>query len=140
MFRITYLSRPAEGLRHTDLDTILAQARRGNSSLGITGLLVFTGDIFFQVLEGQQNDVERVFDKVFMDPRHRQIRVLQRGNCAARRFKKWSMGFRQLNEADAETEAFFALSRTAFEARIPSDAAEKFINILQGFSDTRLSA
>ena len=54
--------------------------------LGITGILLFNGQQFFQVLEGNEEILESLFSKIQFDPRHRDVVELMRDYSAYRRF------------------------------------------------------
>lgn len=76
-----------------EIEAVLARARRNNSARGLTGALLATEGRFVQVLEGQRNDVEAVFDRISADPSHDNIEVLASQSSDRPRFKDWSMAF-----------------------------------------------
>ena len=49
-----------------------------------------------QALEGDEEDVEFIFNKILNDERHYQVTVLSRRKVEYRSFDKWSMGFKSL--------------------------------------------
>ena len=65
-------------------------------------LLLHREDSFFQVLEGEEDVVRQVFDKIQRDPRHERIKVLFEGPIEAREFADWRMGFVDLNGVDVK--------------------------------------
>jgi hypothetical protein len=77
-----------------DLDTILATSRRNNRANGVTGLLMYNGKRFLQVLEGPAEAVEATFNRIRRDSRHRGAVLLARRTIEQREFGDWSMGFR----------------------------------------------
>ena len=77
-----------------NLPAILAAAQRNNRARDITGLLMFNGKRFLQVLEGPSNAVEETFARIQCDPRHRAHVVLSRKTVEKREFGDWSMAFR----------------------------------------------
>ena len=78
----------------TSLSSILASARRNNQANDITGMLMFNGKRFLQVLEGPVEAVEATYDRINRDPRHRAQVVLARRTIAHREFGDWSMAYR----------------------------------------------
>jgi len=85
------------------LDGIIDASRARNDRLRITGLLVYNGRHFAQILEGEGRDIRAVFATIAHDPRHEDITVLENGAVAARSFAEWSV--RYLDMADGtETE------------------------------------
>lgn len=85
-----------------DLTFLLQQARANNARLGITGLLLYGNGSFVQVLEGEEEDVRQVYDKIQVDFRHTRVHTLSDGPIPARTFKDWTMGFQPLSGADFE--------------------------------------
>ena len=95
ILRIVYLSRSnlsADlGAAPAGLDTILDASRRNNPPAGLTGALLFTGELFAQVLEGPSAAAEDAFARIARDPRHSEIVVLHRGLASSAAFAAWSM-------------------------------------------------
>ncbi|MDS1416712.1 diguanylate phosphodiesterase, partial [Klebsiella pneumoniae] len=69
-----------------DLDALVHRASSKNLPLGITGILLFNGLQFFQVLEGTEEALESLFSEIQSDPRHRDVVELMRDYSAYRRF------------------------------------------------------
>lgn len=85
------------------LDGIVYASRPRNEALRITGVLLYNGWHFAQVLEGEGRDVRAVFAAIANDPRHDDVKVLENNPVAARSFAAWSV--RYLDMADGtETE------------------------------------
>lgn len=97
IFRIIYKStaaRPAEVmLGHGHLASLLATARQRNQVAGVSGVLVYTGLGFFQVLEGPRSAVQPIFESILADRRHHTLAVIEMDVAAERRFAGWAMGF-----------------------------------------------
>lgn len=74
------------------IESILHQSRTHNPELGITGILCHGGDVFMQVLEGGREVVNRLYNQIAADPRHRDVTVLFYEEIAERRFSGWTMG------------------------------------------------
>lgn len=64
-----------------------------NVEHGVTGALLFTGQNFAQILEGHDQDVERLLSKIVSDPRHENVLVVDRSGVTARRFPDWGMAY-----------------------------------------------
>ncbi|MFT8244168.1 BLUF domain-containing protein [Roseomonas sp. BN140053] len=95
MLRVVYLSRshlpPDKTAAAAELGSILEASRRNNAQAGVTGALLFTGELFAQVLEGPFAAAEAAFNRIQRDPRHSDIVVLHRGTPGAAAFDGWSM-------------------------------------------------
>jgi len=91
LVRLLYASR-TDAVDHALIDAILVQSRAKNPALGITGILCHGGDVFMQVLEGGREVVNRLYNQIAADPRHRQVTLLHFEEIAERRFSGWTMG------------------------------------------------
>jgi hypothetical protein len=81
----------AEVISNRTLRDIEEQASAANTEKGITGLLVLTGNIFLQVLEGAPRDVTALFGNIIGDKRHRDVELVTFQPIGVRCFDEWSM-------------------------------------------------
>jgi hypothetical protein len=88
---LTYTSRARLDLSAGDLAAIHDSARHLNALDGITGLLVFDGTRFLQIVEGSEEAVDSLFDRLRADPRHSALEVRDERFVEARSFPDWSM-------------------------------------------------
>lgn len=79
--------------RRIAVERVLRASRANNGRLGVTGALFYNTVFFAQVLEGSFADVQRIFERLQLDPRHSDLVVLQSGFVAKRDFGDWSMAF-----------------------------------------------
>jgi len=77
----------------TELVELLRKSRANNERDGVSGMLLYQGGNFIQVLEGPVEAVDRVLARVEKDPRHRGVILMSRRTVAEREFGEWSMGF-----------------------------------------------
>ncbi len=106
MFRILYLSTANEPFSSGDLSELLQKARARNDAAHITGMLVHSDGDFLQVLEGEPENVIEVYSRISVDPRHRDISLLQRGLAYGDRlFPNWAMGFKRVPDQTLINEA-----------------------------------
>jgi hypothetical protein len=84
-------------LREDDLLDILNTSRLYNKANDITGMLVYLHEKFIQVLEGEYEAVNKVYNEIKQDLRHRKVTTVLEGNTEQRIFKDWSMGFKKLD-------------------------------------------
>jgi hypothetical protein len=87
-----------------------------NATLGVTGILLLVGRSFFQVLEGEPEPVERLYEKIQRDKRHRRVVVLIKEPVVHRDFEGWSMGLARVPSKELAklpgVSDFFASQRT----------------------------
>ena len=88
---VTYTSLARLDLQSADLEDIHRTAREVNALEGITGLLVFNGTHFLQIIEGAEDAIDELVEKLRRDPRHTGFEVRDRQRVDARSFPDWSM-------------------------------------------------
>lgn len=99
MFRIIYVSTATSAFSDDELSSLLEGARVRNLGSNVTGMLVFSGGDFLQVLEGEPSQVIATYDRIAQDQRHADITVLQRGvGYGPRLFAGWTMGFKAMSD------------------------------------------
>lgn len=102
---LVYCSSATHPFGEHDLAELLATSRARNSALDITGMLLYRGGEFVQILEGARSDVEALMEKIGRDPRHRDVRVLLEEPLHERRFEEWTMGYQSLVAAEQGMQA-----------------------------------
>lgn len=91
IIRLLYISDAAEDLDEDAVTAILKSAEKNNPRLGITGMLVFGGGVFAQVLEGPERGVLKKYVQVMGDSRHRNCRIVYITTAVGRLFDGVSM-------------------------------------------------
>lgn len=95
LYHLIYESRATQPFADRDLLELLRHSRGYNAQRNITGLLLYSpGGRFLQVLEGEQAEVEALYQRIGRDARHTACVALLAGPLATRRFAEWRMGFR----------------------------------------------
>lgn len=89
--RTKYISRFARPLEQRDVDKIGEVSRRNHAERGITGLLMTSGGLFLQILEGPPAEVEAVWKTIVEDDRHQDVLMLSDETVDRRLFPDWAM-------------------------------------------------
>ena len=100
MHHIVYMSRVTTPPSPAELVALLIQARHNNEQAGVTGMLVYSDLQFMQVLEGEQQAVTQIYERIVQDPRHGSVFKLADKAIAERLFITWSMAFRELTPGE----------------------------------------
>ncbi|TGE15429.1 BLUF domain-containing protein [Hymenobacter elongatus] len=100
LYHLVYQSSATASLQEPELQAILAQSRAWNTAHGLTGVLLYSQGEIMQVLEGSQEEVYFIFEKIERDFRHHDVLKLADGPIQQRNFSQWSMGFKAVNPAD----------------------------------------
>jgi hypothetical protein len=97
--RISYISKFSRPLTRDEIEQLAADAAERNRALGVTGMLMSSGGIFYQVLEGPREAVNTLFQKIGADTRHRDVLVLNaQEDIEDRQFPSWAMKKVDLDE------------------------------------------
>lgn len=81
----------APTLSRDEVDAILATSARNNPARGITGLLLYNGRNFLQLLEGEEAALATLMARITGDPRHGGVTVIDRRTIAERTCPDWAM-------------------------------------------------
>ncbi|MCV6612494.1 MAG: BLUF domain-containing protein [Amphritea sp.] len=118
-------------LSSESLEEILEQSRTNNARQNITGILLFDSGSFFQVLEGDREQIEALLKRIKFDSRHTQMTLLITEPIEERSFGEWSMGYPKVTKEDLQSISglndFFA-------------AGQSFMQLEQGRAKTLLEA
>ena len=99
MIHIIYVSRAIHSMTEEELRFLLHQSRKRNKRQNITGLLLYVGNNFIQLLEGERRDVEDVYDSILKDNRNSGNIILLNEPIQERDFPNWSMGFQPIDKS-----------------------------------------
>ncbi len=101
--RLIYSSRIEIPLarRASEIDAILASARRHNLRASITGALLVNRVCFVQIMEGPLEAVRESFARIQRDPRHSQLMVLESRQVEERGFAGFPVAFVDARGAEA---------------------------------------
>ena len=73
------------------ISNILKSSQKNNKKDGITGALIFREDIFLQFLEGPENKVDKAFNNIASDKRHKHVLKLKEDITDRKLFTSWAM-------------------------------------------------
>lgn len=91
--RLAYVSRPRPNLPLTEIPRIVSTCRAHNHHAGITGVLLFTGIDFAQLIEGEPHAVADLWARISADGRHRDIVTFLDERDPSRWFSDWRVAF-----------------------------------------------
>ncbi|WP_298675204.1 BLUF domain-containing protein [uncultured Lentibacter sp.] len=94
--RLVYISNASAFFQESELPDILAVSRNNNARDGLTGLMVFHRGRFFQVLEGEMDNVMACFNRIMRDGRHDRLVMIETGPVEARAFGQWRMAYERV--------------------------------------------
>lgn len=132
MLQVIYASAAKRAMSAAGLRDILVTARARNAAIGVTGMLVYDDGSFLQVLEGPDDAVTALVERIKADPRHDRFRLLSMKEIQAREFGEWSMGFADTSEEAAGLDGF-----VGYDASLPARVLEGALakRVLRQFVD-----
>ena len=98
MISIAYISKAERKFSDSELIQMLEKFQINNEKLNISGVLLYNGaGTFIQFIEGDENVVDGLYQRINKDKRHSRITCLRRATITERSFSKWRMGFRKIS-------------------------------------------
>ncbi|MFM8859726.1 MAG: BLUF domain-containing protein [Methylocystis sp.] len=123
MLQLIYFSTAQLGLSVQELEKILVSAVANNQRKGVTGLLLFNGLNFLQILEGAPAEVDDLYDKISADPRHSGVRLIRRQEIKALSYPQWGMKLKEIG-ADFGAQDPLSLGQEAANALMNCSSEE----------------
>lgn len=136
VFKLLYVSSARRHLDEPEIEAILKPARTRNAARGITGMLVYGGGNFIQLLEGPREAVEGLFGRIEQDPRHRQVIRIAGFEDGEREFADWSMGYARARDRAELDGAVNLIRDMSAGGRLTRDSM--IGNILRSFAEKNL--
>lgn len=99
---IIYRSHICEDVPVKALEEMVAAANRKNRHSDVTGILLFNGTHFFQLLEGPVDNVTAIYQHICRDPRHHNVVELMCDHGPFRRFGNVGMELFDLRQYDTD--------------------------------------
>jgi hypothetical protein len=106
MISLIYISTPTPHFlneKEIELKKIAESCQKNNEELAITGKLIFCESNFLQYIEGEEQNVERVYNLISKDLRHKRLTIISRQTIEKRIFPKWKMKTTLLEPVDKES-------------------------------------
>jgi hypothetical protein len=130
---IVYRSKAVASVTDLDLYYLLMHARENNQAGDLSGLLLYDRGHFFQWLEGPDQALGHVWNKIRADERHAELRVLADQPIPTRLFSGWTMQFAHRDRQHELVVDGFAVANPALLDDLHLNPA-KVPNILASFS------
>jgi hypothetical protein len=99
LIHVIYISTAASDIPEHDTVKFLNEARKANRENDVSGLMLYVGGCFLQLLEGEAAKVDIVCRTIFRD--QRAMRMVLREPIAEREFPEWTMGFEAVDPLEA---------------------------------------
>jgi len=133
---LIYVSSASRMLTANDLKKLLVDIRYKYINNGITGMMLYSEGTFFQALEGEEEQLERVFESLQSDDIQKGVIKLKSGTEDKRTFFDWSMGFKSSYEDLSRVNGFVDPLRYDFLTE--HDQQHPAVNLLKAFAQHNL--
>jgi len=119
MKRIRYVSEFVTAMTPQQIDELARKAAKNNERSDITGMLVASGQLFFQLIEGPDEAIDSLFARILVDDRHHNVLVLRTEQGDLKRVcPDWAMRKADLSLAsDARFEPIKAILKAILGQR-----------------------
>tara|TARA_R100000935_G_scaffold55294_1_gene85095 strand:+ start:546 stop:950 length:405 start_codon:yes stop_codon:yes gene_type:complete len=129
-YAIVYVSTASSDLDKEEIEKNLNFSKLSNNKNDITGLLLFSGGNFFQIIEGEKDRIIKLFDTIMADDRHHDIIQIFGKDIHKEAYDGYASDF-VLDSADYDQEKFqHYLNQTKVLEKSAQIAVE---NILKAF-------
>ncbi|MCZ4057923.1 diguanylate phosphodiesterase [Pantoea sp. LMR881] len=132
---IIYRSHLCDAVPIKELEELAKKANKINESFKVTGILLFNGTHFFQVLEGPNDAVLAIYKRICEDSRHHNIVELMRDYAPSRRFGNAGMELFDLREHDKTTVLQAVLDKGTSKYQLTYD--DRALQFLRTFVEAR---
>ena len=95
---LIYTSKRCPICTEEEIDKILEVCQSNNSSKDITGVLLYSDDMFLQYLEGDRKGLFGLYDKIKKDKRHSDTMMIGGVPIRERIFPVWNMAKKNIGE------------------------------------------
>ena len=136
-FYLVYTSLPRIEMSKSTLDEITRISIRNNRKKGITGILLGIESRYLQFLEGDEEDVLQLFERIKQDPRHYELNKWVQGHSDERIFSDWSMASWLLtNEELKNIKALNEIRQLLKDPQQENYASGRFLEMIKNLMES----
>jgi hypothetical protein len=134
LYHIAYVSSSVLAMDGSLLSEILDVSVRNNERDGITGVLMYNENQFFQLLEGEKSLVNRCFARIERDHRHKGVSTVWDYIAERRVFPIWAMGYAGPEEfGDGKDDSQVYLAKMLGEEQALKDGSSVALMLARSF-------
>jgi hypothetical protein len=119
--QLVYVSNRSKFCTAKDIEQILESSVRNNQKKNITGVLLYSDKKFLQCIEGNYEDLKKLYAKIKQDKRHYNPIMIGFTTVKERLFPAWQMAGKSVN-----------LEQVNFTNRMNASEESEFRKILEG--------
>jgi hypothetical protein len=135
MIQLSYISSVSHPLSTEELVDLLQKCLTNNQRDGVTGMLLYGNDTFLQTLEGEEETVDRLYEKILQDPLHSHVKSLTRKTIENRQYSDWSMGFNRISDEElTHVDGLIDFSKKKFTFKYLAEHVDDARRLMDHFS------
>lgn len=128
MEQLVYSSIANPEMETDQVFSIVSASSRNNPARGVTGFLMFHHGRFFQLVEGEKQDLDGLMQVLHKDDRHHTIEILDRAQITGRLFERWRM--KRISAGGSLSDASFDELRSALPE---GPRSERILELVESF-------
>ncbi len=97
---VIYTSKTSTSLSKIALNALIVKSRHNNKENLITGILLHINGVFLQYIEGPEDKIDQLYQKIKEDDRHKDLKILESGLRETRKYNEWQMLFKKITLAE----------------------------------------
>ena len=132
---IIYRSHISDDFPIKTVPAMVDNASKINAAHDVTGILLFNGTHFFQLLEGPEAGIQAVYQRICVDRRHHNVVEMMRDYAPYRRFGNAGMELFDLREHDRSSLLQAVLDKGTSKYRLTYD--DRALQFLRTFVESR---
>ena len=134
LLQMVYVSLSPHNLTEDDLAELLIEIRDKNKRQNVTGLLMYHDGAFIQVIEGQKEVIDELYEQLKKDERHHTLLVLLEEYVDHRSFPDWSMGYERIEkEQTTSLDGFSTFMNENDKEQFLQGCSQEVIRLLNSF-------
>ena len=125
-YQLIYISQPVADI--AELFDVIVQAQKFNISKEISGILIIKKHSLFQLIEGHEIEVKKLYEKIQQDKRHKNPETIYEGRTDIRNFPFLGMALTiDFEEADEENIFLFDKKEAIKFSQLIKGSAKEYL-------------
>jgi len=101
---ISYISNASDKLTVEDVEALMVDVKIFNDENNIKGILIYSDNTFFQIIEGEYHQILSLFERIKKDIRHYGILKILERKCDQSRYDRFNGHYITYNNNKANAE------------------------------------
>ena len=135
-YSVIYQSKAQDDFSPKDIELMLIKAKRKNKKHKITGCIVYSGNKFIQLIQGQKQEITDLYKDIKADNRHFSVITLLEKSSREKIWSDWSMAMLNFTGSSKQVMSSRILLESYFET---ANKAQKKSEVFKAFRSNVLN-